>query len=93
MSLSFTKTQSVTEFKQSLGIKSLNIQMTQSGKPFFKTDAGVEGLVSTKSLDALRNKDLESVRVSWFEDDESGREGWMIHNVQAAQESTTLITI
>lgn len=90
--LSFEKTQSVAEFKNNYGIKALNIQMTQSGKPFFKTDAGVEGLVSTKSLDSLRNKDLESVRVSWFTDDESGREGWMIHNVQSSQESTTLIT-
>lgn len=93
MALSFEKTQSVAEFKNNYGIKSLNIQMTQSGKPFFNTDAGVEGLVSTKSIEALRNKDLADIRVSWFNDDESGREGWMIHNVQSSQESTTLISL
>ena len=92
MALSFTDTLSVAEFKQTYGIKALNIQMTSSGKPFFNTDAGVEGLVSTKSLDSLRNKDLGSVRVSWFTDDESGREGWMIHNVQSSTESTTLVS-
>ena len=92
MALSFEKTQSVAEFKNNYGIKNLNIQLTSSGKPFFNTDAGVEGLVSTKSLDALRNKDLADIRVSWFNDDESGREGWMIHNVQSS-ESTTLISL
>lgn len=92
MALSFAKTQSVAEFKNNYGIKSLNIEMTQSGKPFFNTDAGIEGLVSTKSLDYLRSRALGSVRVSWFTDDESGREGWMIHNVQSSQESTTLIS-
>lgn len=92
MALSFEKTQSVAEFKNNYGVKSLNIQLTQSGKPFFKTDAGIEGLVSTKSLDALRNKDLSDIRVSWFTDDESSREGWMIHNVQSTQESTTLVS-
>ena len=92
MALSFTKTQSVAEFKNNYGITALSINLTASGKPFFKTDAGVEGLVSTKSLDALRNKDLADIRVSWFNDDESSREGWMIHNVQSTQESTTLIT-
>lgn len=93
MALSFSNTQSVAEFKNNYGIKSLNIQMTQSGKHFFNTDAGVEGLVSTKSIEALRNKDLADIRVSWFTDDESGREGWMIHNVQSSQESTTLISL
>lgn len=90
--LQYAKTQSVAEFKQTYGVKSLNIQLTQSGKPFFNTDAGVEGLVSTKSLDALRNKELESVRVSWFTDDESGREGWMIHNVRS-NDAETLISL
>ena len=91
--LQYSKTQSVAEFKETYGIAALSVNLTASGKPFFKTDAGIEGLVSTKSLNALRNKDLADIRVSWFNDDESGREGWMIHNVQSSQESTTLISL
>lgn len=92
MALSYSKTQSVAEFKNNYGIAALSVNLTASGKPFFKTDAGLEGLVSTKSLDALRNKDLADIRVSWFNDDESGREGWMIHNVRS-NDSETLISL
>lgn len=90
--LQYAKTQSVAEFKQAYGINGLDIHLTQSGKPYFKTDAGLEGLVSTKSLDALRNKELADVRVSWISDDESGREGWMIHNTRS-EESETLVSL
>lgn len=90
--LQYSKTQSVAEFKQTYGITGLDIHLTQSGKPYFKTDAGLEGLVSTKSLDALRSRELADVRVSWISDDESGREGWMIHNTRSG-ESETLISL
>lgn len=91
--LQYSQTQSVAEFKQTYAIKSLNINTTSTGKAFFNTDNGIEGLVSTKSIDAINARDLSGVRVSWISDDESGREGWMIHNVRSAEGSTTLIQL
>jgi hypothetical protein len=91
--LNYSQTQSVAEFKHNFGIKSLNINTTTSGKAFFNTDNGIEGLVSTKSMDAIASKDLSAVRISWIEDDESGREGWMLHNVQSNSEVVSTITI
>lgn len=90
--LNYSQTQSVAEFKQTYGVKALSVNTTTSGKAFFNTDNGIEGLVSTKSLDSLNARDLSAVRISWISDDETGRESWMIHNVQSNSEVVSSIS-
>lgn len=90
--LTYNNTVSLPEFKQRYGISTLSINLTANGKPFFKTDAGLDGKVSSKSLDSLRNKDLTDIRVSHVVEDETGKEFFLIHNVQSSQESTALVS-
>lgn len=91
--LQFSNTQSISEFKHTFGVKSLNIQSSAAGKPFFTTDNGMDGLVSTKSIDAITAGNLSGVRISQYNDDETGREGWMIHNVRSSEGATTIIQL
>lgn len=86
--LQYSQTQSVAEFKQTYGIKSFNLNRSANNKPFFTTDNGIEGLVSTKSIDALKAGQLANIRISFVEDDETGRSGWMLHNVQSSEGAT-----
>lgn len=86
--LTYSQTQSIPEFKHAFGVKSFNLNRSVNNKPFFTTDNGLEGLVSNKSIDALKAGQLANIRISFVEDDETGRSGWMLHNVQSSEGAT-----
>ena len=85
----FSNTLAIPVFKSTNGIKDLNIMSTASGKPYFKTDNGIEGKMSEPALVAIKSGDLSNVRVSSF-DPEDGNDSFFMIHLTSSDESNSV---
>lgn len=88
MKSTYSNTTSVQEFKNSNNVSKINFSNTSEGKPYAKTDNGIEMKVSNKVEAEIKLNGLANIRVSTVTnipetDDEIGSSVVMIHLVKA----------
>ena len=90
----FTKTQSIKEFANEFGIKSINQEFLEDGRSFFKTDNGIEGKVGNEATSILEAGDFSQLKVSWCVQDNGSKykDCWMIHKTHTAANVVKSVT-
>lgn len=89
----FTNTQSIASFKSANGIVDLKIMATPDGKPYFKTDNGMDGKMSTAAFEEIKSGNLSDVRISTFDPEDGNNTFFMIHLVSTQEGHTKIMSI
>ena len=87
----FSNTSAISTFKLANGIASIKVMVTESGKPYFKTNNGIEGKMSEPAHIAIKAGDLSNVRISTF-DPEDGKDSFFMIHLTSSDESAHTVS-